>query len=404
MPPINFMNETIQKIRSKALAVGVLGTGATVAGYFIAGPEQFFQSWLIAFLYVLAFAVGGLGFLMIHHLVAGRWSFVLQRPYEAAARTFPLILILFIPLLFGMEYLYSWVNPEAHHNHLLVELVHAKSMYLNVPDFQLRAVIYFAVWIGLTLLLTRWSRKQDASHGLVEAEAYGRKMRMLSGIGLVIFGLASTFAAFDWVMSVEPMWYSAIYGALIMMGQGLSLLCLLAIVAYKLSADKEYGAAIGSQQYHDIGNMMFAFLILLTYMAVGEYIILWSGNLPEEVEHYILRDHAPWTQLALAMAVLHFAIPFALMLLKENKRNPKRLVKIAFFLLLMRGADYFWLVMPVLRQQNPHLHWMDVVAPIGLFGIWFYVFLGSLKSRPLLPQHEPRFSHALEHPAGKGSH
>ncbi len=404
MPQIDFMNETIQKIRSKALAVGVLGTGATIAGYFTAAPEQFFQSYLIAFLYVLAFAVGGLGFLMIHHLVAGRWSFVLQRPYEAAARTFPLILVLFIPLLFGMDYLYAWVNPEAHNNHLLEELVHAKSMYLNVPDFQLRAGLYFLVWIGLTLLLTHWSRKQDHSQGSIEAEAYARKMRMLSGIGLVFFSLAVTFASFDWVMSVEPMWYSTIYGAMFMVGQGLSALCLFAIIAYKLSGDKQYGSVIGSQQYHDIGNMIFAFLILLTYMATGEYIIIWSGNLPEEVEHYILRDHAPWTQLALVLAVLHFFIPFALMLMKSNKRNPKRLVKIAFFLLIMRAVEYFWLIMPTLRQDNPHVHWLDVVAPIGLFGIWFYVFLGSLKSRPFLPQHEPRFAHDLEHAAGKVSH
>lgn len=396
------MNEMIQKIRSKALAVGLLGTGATVAGYFVVGPQQFFQSWLIAFLYVFAFAAGSLGLLMIHHLATGRWGLVLQRLYEASARTFPFILVLFIPLLFGMDHLYVWVNPVAHHDHVLEEVMHRKSAYLNPDAFMIRAAIYFVVWIGLATLLTRWSRAQDASQGGIEAEANGRKMRMLSGIGLVFFGLATTFAAFDWVMSVEPKWYSSIFGAMFMVGQGLATLCLFSIMAYKLAtADKRYGSIVTSQQYHDIGNLMFAFNILWTYMGIGQFIIIWSGNLPEEVEYYIARSHAPWVQLVLGLAVLHFAIPFLLLLFKSNKKQPQRLVKIASWLLLMRLADYFWLVMPALRHDHAYLHWMDLVAPAGLLGLWLFVFLGLLKSRPLLPLNDPRFSQILAHPDEK---
>ncbi|HMP75975.1 MAG TPA: hypothetical protein PKE12_06745 [Kiritimatiellia bacterium] len=390
------MNEMIQKIRTKALAIGVLATAAVAAGYFVAGPAQFYQSWLMAFLYVFAFSAGGLGLLMIHHLATGRWGFVLQRPYEAAARTFPLVLVLFIPLLFGMDHLYIWMNPEAAHDHVLEHVMHHKGMYLNESGFYLRAAIFFVIWIGLATLLSKWSRAQDDNKA--DGELYGRKMRMLSGIGLVFFGLAVTFASVDWAMSVEPKWYSALYGATFMVGQGVATLALLAIIAKLLTADKQYGAAIGTQQFHDIGNMIFAFNILWAYMCISQYVIIWSGNLPEEIEYYLHRSHAPWPEMAIALAVLHFAVPFALMLFKNNKKRPATLAKIAAWLLVMRFVDYFWTLMPAFRHQEFHLHWMDIAAPVGLTGLWLYVFLGQLKSRPLLPQNDPRFAHVLAHP------
>lgn len=393
------MNETIQNIRSKALVIGLLGTAAAGAGYVVAGPAQFFQSWLMAFLYVFAFPAGALGLLMIHHLATGRWGLVLQRPYEAAARTFPLLALFFIPLLFGLDHLYAWVNPAAQHDHVLEHVMHHKGMYLNVQDFHVRAVIYFAVWIGLATLLVKWSRKQDENRA--DAETYGRKMRMLSGIGLVAFGLAVTFAGFDWAMSVEPKWYSSIYGAMLMVAQGLATLCLFAIIAYMLSADKRYGAVIGTQQYHDIGNLIFAFNILWTYMGVSQFVIIWSGNLPEEVEYYIHRSHAPWPEIAIGLAVFHFGIPFALMLMKSTKKNPRILARIAVWLLVMRLVDYFWMLMPAFRHKEFHLHWLDLAAPVGLFGLWLYVFLGFLKSRPFLPLNDPRFADVLAHPEHK---
>ena len=390
------MNDKIQQIRGKALAIGVLGTGATAAGYFLAGPAQFFQSWLMAFLYVFAFAAGGLGLLMIHHLATGRWGLVLQRPYEAAARTFPLILVLFIPLLFGLDHLYAWVSPAAHHDPVLEHVMHKKGAYLNITAFHVRAAIYFAIWIGLTALLVRWSRAQDRDKST--AETFGRKMRMLSGIGLVAFGLSITFAAVDWAMSVEPKWYSSMYGAMFMVGQGLATLCLMAIVAHGLAADKRYGAVIGSQQFHDIGNLMFAFNILWTYMGISQYVIIWSGNLPEEIEYYLHRSHTPWPELALALAVLHFAVPFVLMLFKSNKKRPHVLAKIAAWLLVMRFVDYFWTLMPAFRHEHFHVHWMDLAAPVGLTGLWLFVFLGNLKAAPLLPANDPRFADVLAHP------
>lgn len=393
---IDRMNERLQTIRTKALAIGILGTAAAAGGWFVAGPDQFFQSWLTAFLYVFAFASGGLGLLMIHHLASGRWSFCLQRPYEAAAKTFPLIAVLFVPIALGMDYLYKWVHPEKHHDHVLEHVMEHKGMYLNVPGFFIRAAIYFVIWIGLATLLTRWSAQQDEQKD--RAEELGRKMRMLSGVGLVIFGLAVTFAAFDWAMSVEPKWYSALYGATFMVGQGVSTLCLMAIIARLLSGEKRYGAVIGTQQFHDIGNMIFAFMILWTYMNVSQFVIIWSGNLPEEIEYYAHRSHAPWPHIAAGLAIFHFAVPFALMLFKATKKNARTLSWIAGGLLVMRFVDYFWTIIPAFRYDKFHLSWVDLAATIGLFGLWLYVFLGALRKRPLLPLNDPRFAHILDHP------
>ncbi len=393
------MNEALQSFRKKALAVGVLGVAATVAGFFLVERSQFFQSYLIAFLYVLAFAGGSLALLMIHHLAGGRWSFCLQRPLEAASRTFPLLLVLFIPILFGLDYLYVWVHPEVSSDQVLHHVMHEKSVYLNVNGFYVRAAIIFAIWIGLATLLSAWSRQQDANPG--QAGALDLRMRKLSGIGLVIFGLATTFASFDWAMSIEPKWYSTIYGALFMVGQGIATLCLMAFTARALLRDATYAKVATSQQFHDIGNLMFAFTILWAYMSIGQYIIIWSGNLPEEIEYYLHRSHGVWPWVSIGLSVFHFGVPFLLLLLKANKKRPHVLVRIAALLLFMRLVDFFWLITPAFRHQHFHVHWLDVVAPVGLFGLWLYFFVGQVLSRPLLPQHDPRFAHILGHPEEK---
>lgn len=389
------MNDAIQSFRKKALGVGVFATVATVAGYFVAGRDPFFQAYLMAFFYVLAFAGGSLALLMIHHLAGGRWSYCLQRPLEAATRTFPLLLAMFLPILLGLPDLYVWMRPEAAQDHVL----HEKAVYLNETGFYVRAALYFALWILMAGLLSAWSKRQDEHPA--EAAALDLRMRKLSGIGLVIFGLAMTFASFDWAMSLEPKWYSTIYGALFMVGQGISTLCLMALVAHHLAKRPDYGRVITQQQFHDIGNLIFAFTILWAYMGIGQYIIIWSGNLPEEIEYYLHRSHGAWPWLALGLAVFHFAVPFLLLLMKSNKKRSHVLIRIALFLLVVRYADYVWLVTPAFRHEHFHLHWLDVTAVVGLAGLWLHAFLGHLLARPLLPQRDPRFAHVLGHPEEK---
>lgn len=384
------MNDVIQKMQRFALAAAVAGSLATGAGYFMVGREQFFQSYLMAFLFVLAFACGSLGFLMIHHLVIGRWGFVIQRPLEAATRTFPLLVVLFIPIALGLTDLYSWARPEALHDHVLLK----KAAYLNATAFYIRAAIYFSVWLVLSYFLSAWSQKQDANPG--EAKALELRMRKLSGIGLVIFGIMVTGAAMDWIMSIEPKWYSSIFGALVMVGQGLSAMCLMALLMNRLKGCAPFDKLVTPQQFHDIGNFMFSFTILWTYMSIAQYIIIWSGNLPEEVEYYLHRKEGGWSLLILVITIFGFVLPFLLMLFKSNKRRSGVLAGIATLVLLVRLLDLQWMVTPTFRH-HVHIHWLDVAAWVGVTGVWLVAFFRQLSARPAVPQHDPRFEALLAH-------
>lgn len=388
------MNDVIKKMQRPALAAAVIGLAATGAGFFVVGREQFFQSYLMGFLNILAFACGSLGFLLLHHLVVARWGLVIQRPLEAATRTFPLLVVLFIPVLLGMNELYSWTRPEAAHDHVLLK----KAAWLNVPGFYVRSGIYFVLWIGLSYFLSHWSRRQDLHPEL--AQKLQLRMRKLSGIGLVIFGLAITFASFDWIMSIEPKWYSSIFGSLVMVSQGISALCLMAIVVHRLRGTSPHDHLATPQQFHDLGNFMFAFTILWTYMSAGQYIIIWSGNLPEEVEYFIHRAQGGWDFVALAVAVFLFAVPFLVMLFKNNKKRSAVLAGLAIYLLLVRPLDLLWMVTPSFRHHFL-VHWLDIAALVGLTGLWLLVFLRELAARPLVPQNDPRFTAMLSHPEEK---
>jgi len=374
-----------------ALAAAILGLAATGYGYITVGREQFYQSYLMAFLFVLAFACGSLGFLLIHHLVVARWGLIIQRPMEAATRTFPLLVLLFVPVLFGMNELYSWTRPEAAHDHVLLK----KAAWLNPESFYIRSALYFGLWSLMAYLLSAWSRRQDQHPE--QAKVLELRMRKLSGVGLLVFGLTVTGAVCDRVMSIEPKWYSTIFGAMVMVSQGISALCLMAIVAHRLRAVAPFDRVSTPQQFHDIGNLIFAFTILWTYMSISQYIIIWSGNLPEEVEHYVHRSQGGWPQMALAITVLLFVLPFLVLLFKSTKKRSGVLAGIAFYLLVVRTLDLLWIVTPIFRHHVT-IHWLDGAALVGLTGLWMVAFLRQLGARPLVPQHDPRFVAILAHP------
>ena len=375
------------RLQRRSLAVGLAVLLVCLVGAF-ASPARFFQAYLLAYLFWVGIALGCLAIRMLPPLVGGRWGFVIQRLLEAGTRTLPLMALLFVPLVLGLREVYVWARPEAV---LASELLRHKQPYLNGPAFFARAVAYFAIWIGAGSLLTMLSSRQDQGAGV---EALTRRLQVWSGPGLLVYGVTVSFAAMDWVMSLEAEWFSSIYGVIFMVGQGLSALAFAILVGVLLSERQPLRGAIEAQQLHDLGNLLLAFVMFWAYIAFSQLLIIWSGNLPEEIHWYLNRLKGGWQYLAAGLIVFHFALPFLLLLLRRAKRRAKVLVVIAAGILGMRLLDLFWLTAPAFHPARLSVHWLDLAVPIGLGGVWLAAFLFHLKRRPLLALHDPRFDAA----------
>lgn len=385
MPPI----PVLQRLGRNALIVGVIGSLAALGGA-LQDREQFFQSYLVAFLFWAGLALGCLGVLMLHHLVGGNWGFVIRRLCEAGASTLPLLALFFAPLAFGLHDLYLWARPEeATHDPILQQ----KAPYLNVPFFLIRTAIYFAVWSALSHLLNKWSDAQDREGDL----AFARRLQYVSGPGLILYVFTVTFAAFDWGMSLDPHWLSTIYGLIFVVGQALAALALCVKFLELLSETQPLSRAVGPDHFHDLGNLMLAFVLLWAYMALSQFLIIWSGNLAEEVPWYIERSQGGWEWFSVLLILLHFAVPFFFLLSKQVKRNAGALALLAVGVLCMRFLDIFWLIVPSVRHGGFHVIWVDIAAVAGLGGFWLAAFSKAIQSRPLLPLNDTRFQEVAVH-------
>lgn len=379
----------VDRIQSRALIVGGIGVIACVIGAFFK-PAQFFNSWLISFMFVAGITLGCLALVMLQYLTGGAWGIVIRRVLESATRTLPLVVLLFIPLLFGLQSLYGWARPAEVAAH---EALQHKRLYLNVTFFLIRAVIYFAAWLVLAYFLNKWSRQQDqAADRRLE-----RRFQLLSGGGLVLYGFTVTFAVIDWVMSLEPQWFSTIFGLLFVAGQGLSALAFVIAALVVLSRYEPLAHVISRGHLQDLGKLMLTFVMLWAYMSFSQFLIIWSGNLPEEAFWYVKRLHSGWQWIGLLLVLFHFALPFLLLLSRDLKRSGRRLVWVALGVMVMRVVDLFWIIAPTLHEQHLTLHWMDLAALIGLSGIWLAFFAWQLRRRPLLPVNDPHFGEVLQH-------
>jgi hypothetical protein len=377
--------ERIGQWQRRSLLVGIAATLLAVTG-FILDREQFLRSYLFGYLYWLGMAVGCLGILLMHHTVGGKWGMMIRRMCEAGARTLPYMIILLIPVMLNLPALYPWARPEAAHDANLV----AKSAYLNIPGVLARTIVYFAVWGLYAYLMSKWSIEQDRTG----AERLTNKMRRVSGPGLVVFTFVTTFAFIDWIMSLEPHWFSTIYGAMFLIGQMLesfAFMILLVIVLSQMSPIKDY---LTAQHLHDLGNMMFAWMVLWAYLSFSQFIIIWSGNLPDEIPWYLRRLKGGWGWVALTIVVFNFFTPFALLLLRSVKRDASRLFKVCVMLILIRLLDDYWIIKPAFYNQQLRINWMDFVTPLAVGGLWLAAFFWQLKSRSLLPLRDPRLQGA----------
>jgi hypothetical protein len=386
----------LDQFQRRALIVGVIGLAVCALGAFF-NLDQFFRSYLVGYVFWAGIALGCLAILMLQHMSGGAWGLVIRRLLEAATRTFPLLAVLFVPIAFGVRSIYIWAQPiHANTPEALKHALVHKAPYLNVPFFLGRAVFYFAAWILMAYFLNKWSLEQDQT----KHRPITTKLQGLSAPGLVLYGLTVTFASIDWLMSLEPQWFSTIYGILVMGGQGLSAMAFIIAVAVLLMRYKPLSDVIKPSHMHDLGKLMLAFLMLWAYFSFSQFLIIWAGNLPEETPWYVRRLQTSWKWVGLAMLVLQFALPFVLLLSRDLKRNARTLVVVAVAIIIMRFVDLIWMTGPEFHEGAFWIHWMDVVMPIGLGGLWLAFFAHQLKARPLLPIGDPEFEQVLAHSGG----
>lgn len=383
----------LARLQQRALMIGAAGTVLCLVGVFL-NPAQFFRAYLLAYLFWLGIALGCLALLMLQHVVRGAWGAVIQRVLEAGSRTLPLMALLFIPLLFGLQALYSWARPEVVAGD---EILQHKSPYLNVSFFVLRFVVYAVAWSSLAYLLSRWSVQHDRIDNWASGHPLRRRLQLLSGPGLALYGLTATFAAIDWMMSLEPHWFSTIYGMVFIIGQALTALAFAIVMLARLTDFEPFAGVVTMAHFHDLGNLLLTFVMLWAYIAFSQFLIIWSGNLTEEIPWYVHRIHGGWQWIGLLLLVFHFVLPFFLLLSRFTKRNLSLLVPLAGALLVLQWVDLFWLVMPAFYPSRLQIHWLDGVAPLAMGGIWIAVFVWYLQGQALLPQHDPRLQEGVEH-------
>lgn len=366
----------------RAAGAAALAGGAACAAAALAVPEAFFPAYLVALLFWVGISAGSLALLMLHSLVGGAWGLLVRRPQEAAAGALPVLALLFLPLLAGLETLYPWSRPEEVARDALVR---HRAGYLNAPSFIARAGIYFLVWIVLAVAFRRESLALDRGPDPRAA----RRLRLLSGPGLVAYGLAVTFMAVDWVMSLEAHWFSTIYGLIFMAGQGLSGACLGVLAAALLARREPMAGALTPGRLNDLGNLVLTFVLLWAYTSFAQYLVIWSGDLPEEIGWYLRRSSPGWRAVAAALAAVHFAIPFFFLLSKRVKRSRTAMAWVAAGLLGARLLDLFWQVVPSTPAAGAHLIWALPAALAGVGGVWGAAAVALFRRAPVLPLHAP---------------
>ena len=394
----------IEARRSRALVVGAAALLLCAVGFFL-NRDQFFRAWLIGYMLWLGVALGSMGLMMIHHLSGGAWGMVVRRVWEASSRTLPLLTILFIPVVLGLNRLYPWTHTELMQGD---EILRHKATYLNPTFFLARAAIYFIGWNLIAWRMTALSRAQD--EGDVTAT---RSMQKLSGGGLVFLALSVTFVSVDWFMSLNPDFYSTMFGFLFLNYLGLAGLAFTIVMATYLRKTEPMSALFRPSHFADYGKLTLAFVMMWAYFQFSQYLLVYAANLQDEIPYVLTRIDGGWQYLAIFLVIFQFAVPFCLLLSRPLKRTPERLVKLAVWLLIVRVIDTFMYVTPEFSAGGANrwfvagehgsvffVSWLDIVTPVAIGGLWFWMFFTQLRQRPLLPIGDPYLAAALESSGG----
>lgn len=366
--PEKVWNVDLARVQTASLFLGIIGVAAGIFGW-ISAPKEFFHSYLMGYLLWLGIVLGSLSLLMIHHMTGGYWGWATRHIFESSSKTLPLLAVLVIPIIIGIPHLYLWANAQEVAKNTILK---AKAPYLNTTWFIIRCVIYFAIWLLLTFLLNRHRAGEPV------------RFRKIAGPGLVIQAFVITFAMVDWVMSLEPEWFSTMFGLIFCVGQLLSAMGLAVIVLTFFSDRRPFDELVIPSRFLDLGNLMLAFVMLWAYTSFSQYLIIWAENLPDEIPFYTHRLDKGWQSIAALLVIFHFAVPFLLLLMRFTKKRAHLLTIVAAGLILMRLLDLFWLVEPA-RTPSFQISWLDVVMPIGLGGLWVAAFLWNLRKTPMAP-------------------
>ncbi|HEX7004403.1 MAG TPA: hypothetical protein VF168_09480 [Trueperaceae bacterium] len=375
------------RLQTLSLIVGVVAVAAALL-LALLGANRFFESYLLSYIFWLGMSLGCLVMLFVQHLAGGSWGALIRRPLEAGVAVIPILAILFIPLLFGLDSLYPWTQADYLQTHPTVA---AKVSYLNVPFFIVRAVVYFAIWIGSALFFLRLSNRQDREPA--EAGSIGFRLKAVSAAWIVIYVLTMTFAGIDWGMSLTPTWFSGIYSVILMIGQAISAVAFIVIVMVFLAGlFPAVNELLTAKRLQDLGNFIMAFIMFWAYVSFSQLIIIWSNNTVETSSWYVTRLNTGWVALSSFLLVFGFFAPFAILFSRWVKRKRVALTVVSLFVIFIRMVDTYWILVPSFERTGPQLLLMDILLTIGLGGIWLAAYFRSLGSRPVLPLHDPRLA------------
>lgn len=381
------LERDLRRVFTPALGAGILlGIASIVGGIY--SPGDFFHSYLMGYLFWLGLTLGCMGIVMLQYLTAGAWGIMTRRALESASRTLPLCAVLFIPIAFGMPWLYDWAHSDLVRNEYVLRHRH---IYMNPSMFIGRAILYFIVWGIIMYFLNKWSLEQDEKGGLE------KRLARLSAPGLLIYVFTITFATIDWAESLENNWFSTIWGFLFVAREGLASFAFVIIVMALLSRREPLASRFKPAHLHDLGKLLLVFVMLWAYFEFSQLVVIWSGNLTDEIPWYLHRFATSWGVLGVLLIILQFIVPFLLLLSRPLKRNVKALCCVVGLIIFMRWVDLMWIVMPQYYQVGFRLTWMNFVVPASIGCFWITVFVWQLQKRPLLPLQAPNLEKALQH-------
>lgn len=402
----------VKRWRGRAILLALLFALLAVASFFIGhndlAVDYVLRGWLMGLMICFGLTLGGLALLMVQHVSGGKWGLLIRRPLEAMTRTLPLVFLMFLPVAIFVKRLYIWAritNPEEALNAGVINAIQAhaiayKRPYLNIEGFWIRGVAYFVIWGIFVVLLNRWSRQRDTDT-MRSSWAWQKRFENLSGAGLLIYAITLTGASIDWIMSLDPTWYSSVYGLLFLVAQGYAALAMVVLIVLALSQYQPMKTIHRVTEQHDLGKLCFAFTMLNIYIAFSQYLIIWSGNLPEEIRWYMDRITGGWGYVIGLDFAFHWLLPFTLLLSRDIKRNKRKLATVCCIMLFARFLDSFWLIAPNFADIHHNFHFtidllQYIFIPAAMVSLWVAYMAHQLRQRPLIAVNDPHLPGILE--------